>query len=338
MKIAFVSLKGNSGSDVYYNLLKNALNKYSFIKSEIFYFPSFLEKIPFLIPMYLKKINFDDYDIIHTNAEFGHYFKIAGKKLVITIHHSVFDKNYQKYTSLFQKIFHYLWIKPNLRKSLNVADNIIAVSNYTKTSILDYFKLDKEVYVIHNGIDTNKFKPMKIKINDKRFKLLFVGNLTERKGVDLLPKIMKELEEKEFVLFYTSGLRTQIPEDFNLSNMIPLGRLSEEDLIKEYNKCNSLLFPTRLEGFGYAVAEAMACGKPVISTNCSSIPEIVENGKNGFLCKIDDVDDFVEKIKILKKDKRLRENMGLKNKEKVIKKFSIHKMGERYIELYKKMV
>ena len=152
--------------------------------------------------------------------------------------------------------------------------------------------------VIYPYVDKKRFKPKKVKIDDKRFKLLFTGNLIKRKGVDLLPKIMEKLGQ-DYVLYYTSGLRTKIPKSFNLTNMIPLGKLSEDELVEWYNKCDALLFPTRLEGFGYSVAEAMACGKPVIATNCSSIPELVKDGKDGFLCEMDNVDDFVEKIKIL---------------------------------------
>lgn len=60
-----------------------------------------------------------------------------------------------------------------------------------------------------------------------------------------------------------------------------------------YNFCDILLLPSCREGFGYAVAEAMACGKPVICTNSSSLPELVMEGKGGFLCEQDNIEDFV---------------------------------------------
>src|SRR5207244_2734485 len=103
------------------------------------------------------------------------------------------------------------------------------------------------------------------------------------KGADLLPQIMVKLDPREYVLYYTTGLRTKIPKEFNLPHMIPLGKLSEEELIVEYNKCDALLFPSRFEGFGYAVAEAMACGKPIIAFKNSSIPELIINDEKGLI-------------------------------------------------------
>ncbi|MEI8253585.1 MAG: glycosyltransferase family 4 protein [bacterium] len=80
------------------------------------------------------------------------------KKLFVTIHHLIFDEQYQKYTSFFQKIFHYLWIKPNLKKTLKVADKVVAVSNFTAKSVKKYFNLKRTINTIYNGIDTDIFK------------------------------------------------------------------------------------------------------------------------------------------------------------------------------------
>lgn len=336
MKILLISIRGASGSDVYYKLLKQGMDKYTDIKSDLIFIPHIFEKIFFLIPLYLKykKIDFSRYDIIHTNAEFGWWFRQKNKKLIITIHHNPFDKEFQKYTSIAQKIFYYFWVKPNFKKSLLVTDKIIAVSKYSQKGIINYFKIKKNIEVIYNGIDTDFFKP--IDFNNKKSKkirILFVGNLIKRKGVDLLPKIMKKLGN-DCELCFTSGRRTKIPKRLKLKNMIPLGKISDKRLLEEYNKCDMLLFPSRLEGFGYCAVEAMACGKPVITTNYSALKEIVKDEKNGYLCKINDVDDFVEKIKIVKK--RLNKNEKfLSNRNYVENNFSLEILARKYKEIYK---
>ena len=101
------------------------------------------------------------------------------------------------------------------------------------------------------------------------------------------------------MLYYTSGLRTKIPKDFKLPNMIPLGKLTEDELVDEYNKCDALLFPTRLEGFGYCIAEAMSCGKPVIATSSSSIPEIFQDKINGYLIELDNYNMIIKSARRL---------------------------------------
>jgi glycosyltransferase involved in cell wall biosynthesis len=87
--------------------------------------------------------------------------------------------------------------------------------------------------------------------------------------------------------------------------MVLLGRLSEKELIDEYQKCDALLFPSRFEGFGYVALEAMSCGKPVVATDSSSIPEVVENGVSGLLCPIDDIEAFVNACSQLEENKEL---------------------------------
>lgn len=305
LRVALITLKGGSGSDVYYRLLKKALSPLTSVHSDLFFLPSWLTYFPFLIPVYIKKMALAQYDIIHTNSEYGHFFRIDNKIIVNTIHHNVFDPNYRGYTSLPEKIFHRFWVRPNLKKSLNTADVTIAVSNYTRDSIRSYFDTGQNsVQTIYNCIDTKVFRRIKrMKENDNRkIRLLFVGNISRRKGFDLLPRIMRKLGN-EYELYFTSGLKSteSITKKYSLpSNMFPLHRLSEEELVGEYNRCDGLLFPSRLEGFGYCVAEALACGSPVITTNCSAMPELVRNGYNGFLCRKDDVDDFVGKIRMLR--------------------------------------
>ena len=99
-----------------------------------------------------------------------------------------------------------------------------------------------------------------------------------------------------------------------------------------------ILFPTRMEGFGLTVAEAMACGKPVVTTNSSSMPELIIDGSGGFLCGQDDVDGFVKQIRVLSEDVVLRKKMGGFNRKRVEEYFSIKKMAEKYRTLYEQLL
>ena len=331
MKILYQLFRGRSGGDVYFERLSESMN-HSNIETKIKYYPQRLEIAPFLIKSNFKKIK--SYDIVHSNVDAGFAFKVKSKPLVVTAHHLVFNPLYQHYTSISQKLFHKALFQYT-KKSLNCADLIIAVSENTKREIEDIFGIT-DVKIIYNGIDTDIFKPLHIDdpYPDK-IKLFFVGNLTKRKGADLLPRIMDKLDDR-FVLYYTSGLRTK-NNHFSNKKMIPVNRLCLSELVKMYNLCDILIAPSRLEGFGYSIAEAMSTGKPVVATNCSSFPELIDNNKGGFLCEIDDVQSFVQKIKILGEDEILRKQMGIHNRTKAVDKFDLQKMGEEYFKIYSKL-
>ena len=333
MKVGFaIPTFFGSGAIVYVHRLINALEK-RYVDTFLLKYSINKYGIVFKKP-YIDFKELENCDVLHLPSDHAFLFKKLRKKKIITLHHLAFDSEYLKYTNFIQRLHYTLFLKRYIRKSLDIADEIIAVSNYTKQSILKTFG-NLNIKVIYNGIDTEKFRPLPPKRKDKNIKLLFVGNLIKRKGVDLLPKIINKLGN-EYVLYYTSGMRTK--NILRHKNMFPLGKLTQDELVEEYNKCDILLFPTRLEGFGYAVAEAMACGKPVVTTNCSSLPELVENGENGFLCEMDNISNFVEKIKLLGEDESLRKTIGTHNKEKILEKFTLEKMVKKYVELYKEFV
>ncbi len=141
---------------------------------------------------------------------------------------------------------------------------------------------------------------------------------------------------RDFELFYTTGLRSGIKAN-SLGNMISLGRLGEERLIESYQECDALLFPSRFEGFGYAALEAMACGKPVIASNSSALPEVVEDGVCGILCEPDNVDAFVQACKRLAEDPALCRRMGEAGRERAVRLFSESAIVPKYIQLFEEL-
>jgi glycosyltransferase involved in cell wall biosynthesis len=113
---------------------------------------------------------------------------------------------------------------------------------------------------------------------------------------------------------------------------------STADLVDLYNGADIFLFPSRLEGFGYAVGEAMACGKPVVCTDASSLPELVVDEKGGLLCQLDSVDEFSDKVRLLGRDEQLRRTMGEFNRNRIVSHFNISQMGASYGELYRRSI
>ncbi|MEJ2730314.1 MAG: glycosyltransferase family 4 protein, partial [Deltaproteobacteria bacterium] len=99
-----------------------------------------------------------------------------------------------------------------------------------------------------------------------------------------------------------------------------------------------LLMPTVREGLSVAVLEAMSSGLPVVASNCSSLPEQIDEGKGGFLCPVGDVQAFAEKINLLADSPKLRRQMGEYNRSRIEKHFSIDKMIAGYEKLFNELL
>ncbi len=271
-------------------------------------------------------------DIIITNSWNGFAFHRPPAKLIVVEHHCVFDPAYLPYRTFAQGVFHDALVKRFERASFAVADRVIAVSHYTANSTAQIFP-DVLPQTIHNGIDTEVFSPSASERCAAKassgFQLFFVGNMSSRKGADLLAPIMERLGPG-FQLKYTGGLRAETGPTL-APHMHPTGRLTDEQLHATYREADALLFPTRLEGFGYAAVEAMSCGLPVVATNGSSLPEIVRHGETGFLCRQDDIGAFAEAIRRLAFDDNLRSNMGKAARRHVLQHFDLDNMVTQYL-------
>jgi glycosyltransferase involved in cell wall biosynthesis len=222
---------------------------------------------------------------------------------------------------------------------MQLADKLVAVSSSTKAMLCDVFQRDFPIDVIHNGIDAEVFRPLKEEKPSANGPVLlfFSGNLTRRKGIDLIGPVMKQLGA-DFLLHYTTGLRRAVPGPLNASNIKCLGFLDERDLVREINRADIAFQPSRREGFGYSILEAMACGKPIVSSNCSAIPEIVEHGKGGYLCEVDSVAQMVAAIRNLAQSIELRRRMGEHNRQVALQRFTLKAMCSQYGNLYQGLI
>lgn len=276
-------------------------------------------------------------DLIHTTPDYAAFFKRGKTPLIITFHSFVIDKETKVYSTLLQRIHHQTDLRFFTQKALFAATVVTAVSQFTATMVKEELGYRGNLQIIYNGVDVNRFSPVySSKTSSKEVKVFFSGNLTRRKGSHWLPSIAKKLS-KNVHLYYTQGLRTRniFPSG---TGLYPVGSVYFEDMPDRYNEMNILVMPSVREGFGLAIAEAMACGLPVVASDCSAIPELVDHGKGGFLCPVGDVDAFAEKINILADSPRLRKEMGEYNRAKVEKMFTVERMVNEYKDLFEKVL
>lgn len=275
--------------------------------------------------------------LVHTTPDYALFFYRKSVPLILTLHNYVLDRWMQPYSSQVQRV-HYatdlrLWTWLAFQK----ANMLTAVSNYTARLALQDLGSVKPIRVIYNGVDVNSFTPSRSFLAASReFRVFFSGNLTRRKGSQWLPSIARGLE-KNIRIYYTQGLRSR-SGSISSPLLCPVGPVPYEDMPDRYRQMDLLVMPTVREGFSLAVLEAMASGLPVVASDCSSLPEQIDNGKGGFLCPVGDPAAFAEKINLLADSPKLRHEMGQYNRSKVEELFTIDQMVKQYRDLFEEVL
>jgi len=327
--IWFPTVRCGTGTDVFTERLAEGLRGQG-IRCEITWLPHRAEYAPWSVPVPKPP---PWANIMHINSWLHPRFVPQKLPLMVTVHHSVHDLALAPYKSLTQQFYHRFWIKSIETSNIKRAHTVTAISRYTAQQITKSFGLS-DVTVIYNGIDTNIFTPAPEHPQHRPFRLLYVGSWSHRKGVDLLAPIMEHLGA-DFELHYISN-RAERPARFHLpANSRYLGRVTTSQLIKTFQEADALIFPSRLEGFGLVALEAMACGIPVITTQTSALPEIVQDGISGFLCPRDDIDAFTEAARKLFNDPILWQQMRHAARKRAESLFNLEKILYDYLTSYR---
>nr|BAL54438.1 glycosyl transferase family 1 [uncultured Gammaproteobacteria bacterium] len=328
----FPAVRAGSGADVFTERLCAGLNERG-LRAEITWLPLRAEYAPWSVPV-PKPPKWAN--IVHVNSWLHPRFVPRHLPVVSTLHSCVHDPALTPYKKPAQRFYHAAWIKRVEAANLRRATRIVAVSRYTARAAEAAFGL-RGIEVIHNGVDTARFSPIERATPHRPFRLLYVGNWNVLKGVDLLAPIMQALG-KDFELAYTAdrnGAHERYPLPPNCRN---LGRLSGSALVAAYQQADALLFPSRLEGLPLTVLEAMACGLPVIAADTASLPEVVEDGRTGLLCPLDDVGSFATAARTLAQDPARWLAMRQAARQRAVGMFSERAQLGQWIEVYRLLV
>jgi len=271
--------------------------------------------------------------VTHTLPELGPRVAHPDSALLVTFHNYYLDAEQQAHSSRAQRIFYRTIMAPAIFASLRRAKLITAVSRYTADLVQKRHAPGERLVVIRNGIDTQLFKPMG-RSSGGAVKILFAGNPSRRKGTEHLTALAHELPDNT-VIQYTVGLRDSATDKVGQSEkLVAIPRRDHSDMAALYCGSDILFFPTRREGLSLVVLEAMACGLPIVATRCSSMPELVDHGKGGYLFDMDDRGQMLEYLKRLAADPVLRAEMGDYNREKILAEFTLERMLEEYRQVF----
>lgn len=323
------TVRTGTGTDVFTERLAAGLQARG-LRAEITWLPLRAEYAPWSVPAPAPPTWAT---VCHVNTWLYPHFIPKRLRVVATLHHSIHDPILHPFKGSLRAAYHRRWVAPIERRVLRRADRVTAVSNFV-AKMARQTLCDVPMQVIHNGIDIDLYRPSdRERQVGEPFRLLYVGAWKRLKGVDLLAPIMHELGE-DFELRYTGGpdvgvRRTDLPR-----NMQDLGRLSASQVVAAMQDADALLFPSRSEGFGLVVVEAMACGLPVIGMRGTAVDEIVEPGVTGMLCERDDVHGIAAEVRCLAENRQLHRRMRSAARTSAEGRFSSAVMVDAYTRLY----
>jgi glycosyltransferase involved in cell wall biosynthesis len=260
-------------------------------------------------------------------------------KTLSVIHDLNFEHHPEQLPTLIRK--YYCKYFPKFAKQAN---RIATVSQFSKKDIIDTYHIEPEkIEVVYNG-PNEEFKPIseleKKKVQQqyaqgKSF-FLFVGTLHPRKNLIRLFKAFnafKSQTKSDFKLLIVGRKMwwtTEMENTFQYldfkADIIFTGRLPEQELYKITASAYALTYVPIFEGFGIPLVEAMSCGVPVITSNITSMPEVVEDA--GLLVDPFSIEEITNAMFTISSDNQLRNDLILKSKIQA-KKFSWKKTGDR---------
>ncbi|MEN8154714.1 MAG: glycosyltransferase family 1 protein [Acidobacteriota bacterium] len=264
----------------------------------------------------------------------------GGKKKIITVHDLSFIDLPDYVMPEAVKYF-----SGTLKSSLEKADKIITVSEFTKERILEHFGSDFEnkISYIYHGCDLDEITEKPVEFELPRDFLLFTGTLEPRKNLTTLIKAFSLVRQKQNgVKLILAGKKGWM---FNeIRRMISILKLEDEILISEYlnreqlkflyKKAKLLVFPSHYEGFGLPLLEAANSGLPVIASDLKVFKEIFSDFPVYF--NKDDPEDLGEKILSLYDDSTLYKRKKTEALS-ISKKFSWEKAAEKTLEIYNEL-
>jgi len=202
--------------------------------------------------------------------------------------------------------------------------------------------------VIPNAVNERKFLPANI---ERRDSVLYVGRLERNKGMETIaraiPIVLKRFPSAEFQLIGNDGsdndgkkwsdkLRAAL--DPTQRERLRFEQKSRDALIQAYQEAAVCILPSAWENSPYALLEAMACGTPVIATRAGGVPEIIEDGVNGFMLPAGDAEALADRICALLEDAQLRRTLGHNARRRIQELFSVERVLPRMVAAYESAI
>jgi len=208
---------------------------------------------------------------------------------------------------------------------LKNASAILALTNDMKTKINSFYS--REIHVVPNGIDIKQSNPTSrsTEVKGRSKSIVFVGRLHQVKGVQYLLTAMKQIHEEipdtRLILVGDGEERERLQrmvDDYKLDRCVEfVGRVPHEKIPEYLLLADIFVLPSLSEGFPVTILEAMSCGLPIVASRVGGIPDILEDGVNGYMVEAKSSDELAERLTALLKNDEMRMKISNNNLQEV---------------------
>ncbi len=217
-----------------------------------------------------------------------------------------------------------------------LADYIQVNSSFVKRTFIEQGIAEEKIIMVNTGVDLKEFK--QIPKEDKVFRIIFAGGGSIRKGYHYLLQAFYELNLSNCEVWHLGSINDEIKpflDKYKTEKWILKGHQPQNELYKYYSQGSVFVLPSLEEGLAMVQAQAMACGLPLIcTTNTGGEDFISDNGKEGFVIPIRDVEAIKEKILYLYNNSEICIEMGKNAKLKISNGFTWDDYGKKIVKKY----
>ncbi len=225
--------------------------------------------------------------------------------------------------------------------------NVILLSKYLYSDIKKYVSEQKIYYCINGIPDLNSNPNIEINKSNDNIKILFLSNLIESKGINILLKSCQKLKQKKlnFNCTFVGDIGDFTEEKFNrFANQLNIldvvhyaGKKYNQSKVLEFKNADIFVHPTLEDCVPLVILEAMQYSLPIISTFEGGVPDLIIDGKTGYIVPKNNVDDLVEKIEKLIKSSKLREKLGRASRKKYESEYTLSHFEQNMTEILTKI-
>lgn len=240
-----------------------------------------------------------------------------------------------EYREFDNQDYHNVW--PNslvrrMNREYKLADKINLLSTYAKKTFIDHSVPETKLQITHLGIETNETVPcFNRNVRNGKFIILYVGRIEYLKGIYYLLEAFQQLNLEKSELWLVGPISKDVNwmlEKYK-GNYKYLGVKNRTELEVIYKEASIFVFPTLMDAFGLVILEAMYHGLPVITTESSGGPDIIKNGKNGFIVPSRNIEELKVKIRSLFMDKELYNKFIINGLQTVKERFDLNNYREK---------